>query len=96
MIIHKTMHTLLLYAPIIVRIYSVKSPLPEIIKWYKTQTTNEYIEYVKNGFIPAFDKHIWQRNYYEHIIRNENDYNEAWEYIEQNPLKWEIEKNIKR
>ena len=31
---------------------------------------------------------VWQRSFYEHIIRNENDYVEIWEYIENNPLKW--------
>ena len=31
---------------------------------------------------------IWQRNYYEHIIRNEEDYETIWNYIETNPQKW--------
>ena len=31
---------------------------------------------------------VWQRSFYEHIIRNENDYLEIWSYIENNPLKW--------
>lgn len=31
---------------------------------------------------------VWQRNYYEHIIRNEESYNEIAEYICTNPLKW--------
>ncbi len=42
----------------------------EMIQWFKTQTTNEYIRGVKNNMFPPFDKHIWQRGYYEHIIRN--------------------------
>ncbi len=33
---------------------------------------------------------IFQRSYYDHIIRNEQDYNETWEYIENNPKKWVI------
>ena len=33
-------------------------------------------------------KPIFQRSYYDHIIRNQNDYNEIWEYIENNPKKW--------
>jgi REP element-mobilizing transposase RayT len=41
---------------------------------------------VKNGSYPSFDKHIWQRNYYEHIIRNEQDYQEIWDYIDTNPM----------
>ena len=31
---------------------------------------------------------IWQRSYYEHIVRNERDYREIWQYIEDNPAKW--------
>ena len=36
-----------------------------------------------------YGNNIWQNRYYDHIIRNENDYIETWEYIDQNPLKWE-------
>ena len=31
---------------------------------------------------------VWQRNYYEHIIRNERELNRIREYIEQNPARW--------
>ncbi len=31
---------------------------------------------------------IWQTSFYEHIIRNREDYLEKWRYIEENPLKW--------
>ena len=31
---------------------------------------------------------VWQRSYYEHIVRNEHDYREIWKYIEGNPGKW--------
>ena len=34
---------------------------------------------------------IWQRNYYEHVIRDENDLLETREYILHNPLKWELD-----
>ncbi len=33
---------------------------------------------------------VWQRSYYDHIIRNKKDYNETWDYIEANPIRWEI------
>ena len=36
---------------------------------------------------------IWQRSYYDHVIRNQQDYNEVWEYIENNPTKWVINKD---
>ena len=35
---------------------------------------------------------FWQKSYFDHIIRNENDYTEIWEYIEHNPRVW-IEKH---
>lgn len=34
---------------------------------------------------------IWQKSYYEHIIRNEKEFNEILEYIIYNPLKWELD-----
>ncbi len=38
------------------------------------------------------NKSIWQRNYWEHIIRNENEYNRIAKYIIDNPQKWENDK----
>jgi hypothetical protein len=32
---------------------------------------------------------IWQRNYYEHIIRNETEFKASWDYIDDNPRKWD-------
>lgn len=65
--------------------------LGEIMKWFKTQTTNEYIRGVKRGWYPAFDQHIWQRSYYDHIVRSRAEYRQIWQYIEENPLKWELD-----
>ena len=31
---------------------------------------------------------LWQRSYHEHVIRNEQDYLEIWNYIDTNPAKW--------
>ena len=36
-------------------------------------------------------KSIFQRSYYDHVIRNQQDHNEVWEYIENNPRKWLME-----
>jgi REP element-mobilizing transposase RayT len=63
-------------------------PLPEIIQWFKTMTTNEYIKMVKQNLLPPFNKRIWQRNYYEHIIRDEDEYYRVIEYIQNNPMLW--------
>lgn len=35
-----------------------------------------------------YGENIWQARYYDHVIRNQQDYDETWEYIENNPRKW--------
>lgn len=65
------------------------SPLSEIIQWFKTMSTNEYIRGVKQLDWPRFNKKLWQRNYYEHIIRNDRACDEIAEYIITNPQKWD-------
>ena len=35
---------------------------------------------------------IWQPRYYDHVIRNLNDYQEHLTYINNNPSKWELDK----
>jgi REP element-mobilizing transposase RayT len=32
---------------------------------------------------------VWQRNYYEHIIRNEQEFRKIWDYIDANPVRWQ-------
>ena len=60
----------------------------DIICAFKSISTNRYINGVNMGLIPRFNKRLWQRNYYEHIIRNENEYNQIVQYIYDNPIKW--------
>ena len=62
--------------------------LPDVMQFFKTMTTNDYIRGVKAGFLVPFDKKLWQKSYYEHVIRNQQDYDETWQYIENNPSKW--------
>ena len=38
---------------------------------------------------------IWQRSFYDHVIRNQQDYDEIWEYIDNNPRKWMMTKQRK-
>ena len=47
------------------------APLPRIVQWFKTMTTNDYIRGAKIGTWSRFSGKLWQRNYYEHVIRNE-------------------------
>ena len=67
-------------------------PLQRIVQWFKTMTTNEYIRGVKQFGWPRFDRRLWQRNYYEHIVRNDDELNRIREYIMNNPLKWELDR----
>ena len=39
-----------------------------------------------------YGQNIWQGRYYDHVIRNQQDYNEVWEYIDNNPIKWAMTK----
>ena len=66
----------------------VGSPLYRVVQWFKTMTTNEYIRGVKNNNWKRFNGKLWQRNYYEHIIRNEQSYHNITKYIKNNPAKW--------
>lgn len=55
-------------------------------------TTNEYIRHVKNNGWPPLRGRLWQRNYYEHIIRNEKSLNRIRQYITDNPLRWAFDR----
>jgi len=66
----------------------IGSPLREIVGWFKTMTTNEYIRGAKSGLFSPFNRRLWQRGYYEHVIRNREDYADVWQYIDGNPQKW--------
>ena len=69
------------------------SPLHRVIQWFKTMTTNGYIRGVKQyGWVP-FAGRLWQRNYYEHIVRNENEMSRIREYIRNNPAQWATDKD---
>ena len=51
-------------------------PLHKVIGQFKSYTTHRYKEV------------LWQRSFYDHIIRGEQDYRDVWEYIEHNPARW--------
>ncbi len=70
------------------------SSLPDVMRFFKTMTTNAFIRTVKRGVLSAFDTKLWQKSYYDHVIRNQQDYNEVWEYIENTPAKWMMVHNL--
>ena len=63
-----------------------RKSLGRLVGAYKTHTTKQInIQHDSSG-IP-----FWQRNYYEHIVRNQKDLDRIREYISNNPLKWELD-----
>lgn len=61
----------------------------DIVGAFKSLTTNEYIRRVKMGEFPRFEKAMWQRNYWDRVIRNEREMRNVREYIAGNPKEWE-------
>ncbi|MCK9563346.1 MAG: hypothetical protein M0R02_11575, partial [Bacteroidales bacterium] len=60
----------------------------DIIAAFKSITTVEYIRGIKQHNWKPCNRKLWQRNYWEHIIRNEKSYYNISEYIINNPQKW--------
>lgn len=65
-----------------------RSSLGQIIGAFKSITTHQYVLGVRENRWPIFDRRLWQRNYYESIIRNESGLNAIRTYIQANPDKW--------
>lgn len=72
----------------IIRPESQSKTVGDIIGAFKSLTTNGYIRGVKNDKWKRFNGKLWQRNYWEHIIRNEDAYHRIAQYIIDNPTKW--------
>lgn len=59
----------------------------KIVGAFKSLAANELIKLRKKNNLPVGK--LWQRNYYEHIIRDEEDYFRIVDYIQNNPKNWE-------
>ena len=66
--------------------------LPDVVHRFKTMTTKRYVDGVKQKGWPRFNRKLWQRNYYEHIIRDANELNRIRKYIADNPRQWESDR----
>jgi putative transposase len=66
--------------------------LPDVVHRFKTMTTKRYADVVKQLGWEPFRGRLWQRNYYEHIIRNEESLNRIQEYILTNPMRWALDR----
>ena len=61
-----------------------------VMAWFKYQTTKEI-----NAKRKSEGEKFWQRAFFDHVIRNNQDFEEIWNYIDTNPHRW-IEKISKK
>lgn len=66
--------------------------LGDIVHRFKTMTTKRYTDGVKQSGWPLFAGKLWQRNYWEHVVRNEMELNRIRKYIHKNPPQWESDR----
>ena len=60
-----------------------------VIGAFKSITTDRYIGGVHQYGWEPFQGKLWQRNYYERVIRDEQELNQIREYIQNNPARWD-------
>ena len=53
-------------------------------------TISRVVQQFKGAITKQIGRPIWQKSFYDHGIRNQRDYDEIWEYIENNPLKYAL------
>ena len=56
-----------------------------------TKTISTIIGQLKRSVSKSIGNSIWQKSFYDHIIRDENDFFTKWKYIDENPIKWETD-----
>jgi len=67
---------------------SAAPTIPQIIRSFKSKSTLEYVKLINNNKLNIFGK-IWQRSFYDQVIRNEHSLNIIRKYITVNPINWE-------
>jgi len=61
--------------------------LPKLTGRFKMRSAKRINQLRKSHRVP-----VWQRNYYEHILRNESEWNRIREYVKTNPARWAEDK----
>jgi putative transposase len=72
---------------------TTKTSIPNLMYSFKSFTTNQYIHGVRNNQWQPFHGKLWQRGYYDRIIRNEEALLEIQQYIFNNPAQWASDEN---
>ena len=76
----------------IIRLHSGSHSLSEIVRVLKSKTTVGYIHGVRQKGWKPFDGQLWQKGFYEHVIRRERVFDYIRNYIFQNPERWYYDK----
>ncbi|WP_130870328.1 transposase [Intestinimonas massiliensis (ex Afouda et al. 2020)] len=58
----------------------------------RAPTVSRIVRGWKEAVTKALGTPVWQKSFYDHIIRDENDYLRIWTYLETNPAKWAEDK----
>jgi len=66
--------------------------LGEVVGAFKSKVMSQYCEGVRTADWPAYYRSLWQRGYYDRIIRNDNEYEQLSEYIHSNPMRWQLDR----
>lgn len=61
--------------------------LSRIVQSFKSMSTVEYTRDAKSGIYPPYDRTLWQRGFYERILRNDRELDFVRRYIEANPSR---------
>lgn len=69
--------------------------LGDIMKWFKGVTGHRYSRGVHERGWPPYDRHLWHRNYYDHIVRDEPDLERIRIYIANNPANWNTDRHYR-
>jgi len=62
-------------------------PLGNIVRGFKIGVT----KWFQKNHLHPIGKSVWQRNYWEHIVRDASEYQRIATYIRNNPLKWDMD-----
>ncbi len=65
--------------------------LGSVVGTFKSLCVHDWLDHIKQNGLHAVGK-VWQRSYYDHIIRDEDDLNRIRQYVQSNPFCWESDR----
>lgn len=57
----------------------------------ESKTLQNVVKQMKSYVTKQSKQTVWQKSFYDHVIRNEEEFQRVWRYIDENPLKWEMD-----